>query len=391
MPTVALVRSISDILSGSKIIQMDRALPVLEEACSKVATRILSDKVGRKSVPATTFYHREDQVLPWEFNQTVADAYNTAYLTIGNDYVYINEGDLLLNERTKELCLVDGFTAGNNATVDVVRGVGATVGTACAINDKWIRVGTAHAEGSAAPDALMTQEVQVTSYIPFQRKAIELTTQAMKTAVYHGSDILHQAAKKMIEFKLDLEAMMFWSAASADASGGASTGRPQLASAGLYDHLSTNTGACGTLTFAELRDFFDAMRKYHPTGKFACIAGSDVMNIISDFAYDSIRTTVDTKTFGVNIQTLKLGPSEVSLIEEPLWTGPLTGTTLFGLPEPIPDFLKLATFADEGLKWKIDCETENDVYIRKDSLTSQIGLEIWEEKKMGYLEDIVSG
>jgi len=390
MPTVALVRAISDILSGSKVVQMERALPVLEKDCSKVATRILSDKIGRKSVNATTFYHREDQILPWEFTETVADAAGTAYITFGNDYVYINEGDLLLNERTKEVVLVDGFTAGNNATVDVVRGVGATVDSLNAVNDKWIRIGTAHEEGSAAPDALMTKEVQYTFYIPFQRKVVEMTTQAMKTEVYHGSDILHQAAKKMIEFKLDLEAMIFWSAASADASATAGT-YPQLSSAGLFDHLSTNTGVCSTLTFAELRDFFDAMRKYHPTGKFACIAGSDVINIISDFAYDSIRTTTDTKTFGVNITTLKLGPSEVSLIEEPLWTGPLTGSTLFGLPEPLPDYLKLVTFADEGLKWKIDVDKENDKYIRKDSLTSQIGLEIWEEKKMGYLEGIVSG
>lgn len=390
MPTTALVRAIADILSGSKVIQMESALPVLEQDMAKVATRILSDKMGKKRVEATTFYHREDQILPWEFTETVADSSSEAYITFGNDYIYINEGDLLRNERTGEVVLVDGFTAGNNATVDVVRGVGTTVGTTCAIGDVWHRIGTAHEEGSEAPDALMTQEVQKTFYVPFQRKTIELTTQAKKTAVYHGDDRLHQAAKKMIEFKLDLEAMIFWSHKSADASGGAAT-HPQLASAGIYDECATNTGSCSALTFAEMRDFFDQMRKYHPTGKFACIAGSDIMNIISDFAYDAIRVTNDTKTFGINVKTLMLGPNEVSLIEEPLWTGPYTSGVLFGVPEPIPKFLKLVTFADEGLQWKTNVDTANDKYIWKDSLTSQIGLELWEEKKFGWLKDIVSG
>ena len=390
MPTTALVRAISDILSGSKVIQMERMLPVLEQDLSKVATRIMSSRIGRKSVRATTFYHREDQIVPWEFQGT-ASGESGASITFTNDYVYIMEGDLLRNETddAHEVVLVDGY-ATRDTTVDVVRGVGSTVATATGALDKWIRIGTAHEEGSSAPDALMTKEVQHTSYIPFQRKAIELTTQAKKTEVYHGDDRLHQAGKKMIEFKLDLEAMIFWSVASADASGGAGT-YPQLSSVGLFDRISTNTGVSSTLTFAELRDFFDAMRKYHSSGKFACVCGSDIMNIISDFAYDAIRTTTDAKTFGVNIKTLILGPSEVSLIEEPLWTGSLTGTTLFGLPEPMPKFLKLATFADEGLKWKINVDTNDDKYIWKDSLTSQIGLEVWEEKKMGYLEGIISG
>lgn len=388
MPTMDTVRAISDILAGSKIIQMESVLPVLEEKMAKVATRILSDKAGRKRVEATTFYHREDQIVPWEITSTAA-AESSTPITVTNDYVYMMEGDLWRNERTGEVILVDGFST-RDTSVDVVRGVGSTVATATAVNDIWHRIGTAHEEGSEAPDALMTQEVQKTFYIPFQRKAIELTTQAKKTAVYHGDDRLHQAAKKMIEFKLDLEAMIFWSHKSADASGGAGT-YPQLASAGIYDECSTNTGDVSTLTFAELRDFFDGMRKYHPTGKFAAVAGSDVMNIIHDFAYDAIRTTTDAQTFGVNIKTLTLGASEVSLIEEPLWTGPYTSQVLFGIPEPIPEFLKLVTFSDEGLQWKTNVDTANDKYIWKDSLTSQIGLELWEEKKFGWIKGIVSG
>jgi len=389
VPTTAQVRQIASILSNAKVVQIDRMLPILEADVAPIASNILGSKMGKGSVGAMTYSHNEDQIMPWEFTATVVANTSVAYISFADDYVYINEGDVIRNERTGEVMLVDGFGT-RDATVDVVRGVGDTSGTAVAIGDIFHRIGTASEEGSKSPSALMTKAVNSAFQIQIIKKSIQLTEEAAATEVYHGSDMVHQGLKKAIEMKLDIENALFWSALSSDASGGAGT-YPQPTMRGLNEWVVTNESDIETLTFAELRDIVDAIRKYHTSGKVAIVCGTPIMNIISDFAYDAINITPATTEWGIDIATLKLGKSHATLYEEPLWTGEYTGRTMFILPEPIAKYCKLKTFRNFGLKWYYDVLKDDRNAMRKDSMECKIGTEFFEEKKFGKVTGIVSG
>lgn len=95
-------------------------------------------------------YFSKTMIFP-SLTSTSGDLVGATTLTV-NAYTDVVPGDLLLNERTGEIILVN--TTPSNTTVGVTRAVGSTAAAAINAADKLRTIGNAFEEGSVRPSAV---------------------------------------------------------------------------------------------------------------------------------------------------------------------------------------------------------------------------------------------
>ena len=345
---------------------------------------------GTKNVGDTVFHHHEDALLKDTLVLTGAAAVGTDTLTAANDYIYLVNKDVLMNERTKELVIINDTSIASGANT-IIRPIGGTTEVAMVVGDVMRKVGTSFPEGGTAPAALLTIPDLKTWYTQFQRFVTELTYHKQAIQNRYGSARAHEVWKKTAEAKRRLEFLLFFSGATSDTTAGG-TALDRM-SAGLYNTITTNVeGNMGTLTLGELRDLCDAPRRYHPEGRFRMFAGQTVIGIINDLCEDKIRITPSTRSYGMNIKELHLGKCTIILEEEPLWTTTYLSRLAFILPEPISKYMKIATFKGDSFSgemiWHQNIKTDDGNTTWKDELRFDKGLQVFQEQRFALIDGI---
>lgn len=374
--------------AASKRLQIATKLPVLKIAQTPAITEILS-VAGSESVGDYIFYHHEDELIPDTVTITTADAAAAGEIQVANDYGYIQQYDVLMNERTKHVIQIDDATIdANPLTCHTV--AGTDVGNQ--IGDIYRRLGCAWSEGGTAPSPLMTVEVKKTWYLQKFRRTIELTKEREGTDTYHGSKRAHEVVKKSAQIKRELCMTAFFSGKSADTGAGPPvTNMVVPASAGLYHECTTNVEYNqGTLTLGEFRDILDAPRASHDSGDFTVYGGSNIMGIIDDLLGDKVKVENGTEKYGIHFTRLRLGRNTIRLVEQPLWTSEYMGQLMFIVPNPISKYMKLVHWNGEDLSWYKNILKDNNNDTIKDEIKGWMGLQFIEESRFAVIDGIVS-
>lgn len=371
------------------ILQVDDQLSTLQAELLPLVTH-LYQRGGTKVVGDTTFFHEEDEIVKDTITLTAAAGVGTDTLTAANDYVHLVNKDVLMNERTKELVIVNDTSIGSGANT-IIRPIGGTTEVAMVVGDVMRKVGKSFPEGSEAPAALMTIPTVKTWYTQFQRMTTELTWHKQAIQNRFGNARAHEVWKKTAEAKRMLEFWMFFSGATSDTTAGG-TALDRM-SAGMFNTITTNVeGNMGALTLGELRDIADAPRQYHPSGRFRLYAGPAVMGIINDLCEDKIRITPSTRAYGLNIKELQLGKCTIILEEEPLWTTTYLSRLAFILPDPVEKYVKIATFKGSDfsgeMTWYQNIKKDNNNTTWKDELMWDKGLQVYQEPRFALIDGI---
>ena len=124
----------------------------------------------------------------------------------------VKEGDLLLVEQTNEILYVNA-TPTAATTVSVIRGFEATAGANVAavtyngagINPYLKVIGSAYEEGSAAPDPVAFEPIEVFNQTQIFRGTYALTNTARATRTRLGSEEVEAKREAMEIFGLDME------------------------------------------------------------------------------------------------------------------------------------------------------------------------------------------
>lgn len=392
MPVALKYHSIDDGTyweTEEKILQVDKQLQTIQADKTPLLTQ-LYQTVGSASVGNTLFYHHEDEIVPDTMTLTAVSAVNTDTLTVANDYANMIHKDIWMNERTKELIIIDDETISASATT-IIRPVGGTTEVDMAIGDTMRKISACFPEGGTAPSAQMTVAIKKSWTTQYQRRVVELTTHMQAMAKRYGSMRAHEIWKKTAEMKRTLEFMLFFSGYSTDSTAGG-TAKDRV-SAGLFNTITTNVeGNMGSLTLGELRDIADAPRKYHSSGRFRMYTSPKVFGIINDLCEDKIRITPSTRAYGLNIKTLELGKSTIILEEQPAWTTTYLSRLAFILPDPVQKFIRIRTFKGDkfngDLIWTMDIKKNDNNQTIKDELTCDKGLQVYQEQRCALIDGI---
>lgn len=143
-----------------------------------------------------------------------ADPSATTDVAWGNA-THLKPGDLLLVEnatepadQTNEIVMVTSVTSATSFAI--ARGQCGT--TAAAINDNswFLKIGSAYAEGTAAPDATSRNPIKYYNLCQIFKSAYEVTRTARKTKARTGDPVANDKKRKIFDHSRDIElALMF--------------------------------------------------------------------------------------------------------------------------------------------------------------------------------------
>lgn len=187
----------------------------------------MSSKAGKKSVddPEFSWWAESNNLFRLQiagalsssdttFTVDSADPTSSTMTALYGTATHLKGGDLLLVEKTdqvsfdNEIVRVDSVLSDTQFTV--VRGQAGT--TAASIsNDDWLTlIGSAYAEGTAAPSATSKNPVKFTNYIQIFKDSYEITGTADMTKARTGSAWSNDKKRKMFKHSADIEwAIMF--------------------------------------------------------------------------------------------------------------------------------------------------------------------------------------
>lgn len=367
--------------------QVDGYMPILERESTPLFTEIQS-VAGKEVHKDSTFYHHEVEAVPDTITVTATEAVAAGHIYAANDYVYIQQYDVLINTRTKHVIQIDDATiTASELTCHTVGGtdLGVTTG------DVYRRIGNAFSEGGTAPSPLMTVEELKTWYLQVIRRTTEVTRTQENVECTFGSRRAVENKKKLIQIKKEIELAGFLGGAGTSDTGGGPpvTNMTVPASAGMYHTITTNAELNqGTLTLGALQDICDAPRKYHPSGDFTIYAGPTVMGIISDLIQGKVNVENGATSYGINIKNLTLGPNKIRLVEQPLFDDEFTGRMAFVVPNPVPKFVRMGSMVGEPIMWFKDIKKDDNNRTIKDEIYGWFGYRFIEEKRFALIDGI---
>ncbi len=181
-----------------------------------------------------------------------ASGTNVGYGTALN----LKPGDLLMEERatepsiqTNEILMVTAVASATSFTAARSQAGTTAVGGGIADNSYLIKVGSAYAEGTAAPAAASRNPIKYFNYTQIFKSAYEITRTASKTKTRTGDPIQNDKKRKVFDHSRDIE-LAFMFGYRFETTG--SNGKPLRFTAGLRNAISQTTttifGSTTTLT-----------------------------------------------------------------------------------------------------------------------------------------------
>lgn len=198
----------------------------------------------------------------------------------------LKQGDVLLVEQTNETLYVNA-TPSASTTISVIRGFSQTAGSAllatvwngAGINPYLKVIGSAFEEGSAAPDPIAFDPVELFNQTQIFRQTYGLTNTAAATATRTGPEENELRREALEIFGVDLEMAFFFGQKQTTIR----NGQPLRATAGIMSLIPTQrrfTPAGGNLTYDWLDTISQDIFRYGSTEKLA-FCGSAFLSAIS--------------------------------------------------------------------------------------------------------------
>lgn len=306
--------------------------------------------------------------------------------TLGANYgvaSHLKNGDILLIEPAtdnatfnQELLEVDVVLSDTQFTVR--RGAGGTT-AATAADDRWLLlIGSAYAEGTAAPRPTTRNPIKFTNYTQIFKDTYELTGTADKTATRTGNAWSEDKKRKMWDHAQKIEwSILFGRAAETTGD----NGKPKRFMGGLRSFIpSSNTTVFGSAvtaaTFAAaLAPIFDfdtgaGNSRIAFMGAEAALQLGIIFNAATNV---HINTTENVKVYGMDFKRFILPMGEVLVKIHPL----MSRNGLYKKAAFVVDFdaLHYVAMKDRDTKAKDDVQTE-DEDVRRGFVQTECSIEL---------------
>lgn len=226
----------------------------------------LTSKAGKKTVtdPEFAWWAESNNLFRLQINLAAgyaagdtsiivdsADPTSSTMTALYGTATHLKQGDLLLVEKTdqvtfdNEIVMVD--TVMSDTQLTIVRGVAGTTAASIADDTFLTLIGSAYAEGTAAPRATSKNPVKFSNYIQIFKDSYELTGTADKTEARTGNAWSNDKKRKSFKHAADIEFAIMFGRKSESATGG-DNGKPIRYMGGLREQIPQATPANGGRT-----------------------------------------------------------------------------------------------------------------------------------------------
>lgn len=323
-------------------------------------------------------------------NTAIAANNTTAFVVMG-DADNVVPGDLLLVQDT-DVLLFDNeivrVTAYTNATsITVQRGyAGSTARTTIATGTKLLKIGSAFAEGSAAPNATTRNPTKLRNYAQIFKTSYEITNTATKTNSRTGDPLKNDKKRKMFDHAVAME-LAFLFGKPSEIMG--SNGKPERTTGGLRSFIKTNNwiaanpAACTEDNFiAAVSPVFNYASGAGDTRLILC--GNQFINKLNAVAKAGGNNRINfdgmIKVYGMNLQRWILPQGELLLKTHPLMNlNPMYNSSAFVLD---PSSIRYRPLRDTDFEDNIQTPGQDGV---KGQWITEAGLEVNNENCMAYI------
>ncbi len=295
-------RASTGILQVKRTPDISREAEILNKGLTPLV--LLLEKLQARPAVDPTIRWREDEYVPnaaliddaapsntdpdtWDVDSAADPA------AAGN---YFNIGDTVLNSRTGEVMRVTAQTA---SSITVSRSWGSTAQTAPADDDQMVILGTALAEGQAAPAMRSTVSVQLTDFVQEFRHSYQLTeTLSRDMTLLTTPEVTEIRAKRLEEHRINQEKQLFFGEGNEDSS---ATDAPIRTSQGLRERITTTeTDMGGAMTEAEFLTFIEDTHLRGGKSNKWLFAAPRPARVISGYGLANLRVRPMDETFGIN-------------------------------------------------------------------------------------------
>ncbi len=288
----------------------------------------LSQKMNKIAIGARKRSWLTDVYRP-EFAQVNGGTTTTDTEITVDTASYFAEGDIWRVHDTGETVYVTAVDTSGN-TLAVTRNFGTMTsgepGYRAAITDNdWLEfIGNTLLEGTTAPTAMHTTEVQYDNYTQIQRTVLKLTNDDVAMLVYGAQDLPYEVKKKAKEHSRKVEKQHLWGAKPL-----AESGTTPAQSGGLWWFLRKygSSGRVKTETDITEDEFLTWVRHCfrYGSGNKVLYASPLMLEAISRWAGNHLQIKSGDSKWGLNIQKLITPHGNLGIVNHKDLEGPVEG------------------------------------------------------------------
>lgn len=341
-------------------------------------------KIGSEEVANSRIDWIEKEKLPTSVVVTAAATATEPVLTVTDHFSYLRNHDLLWNPLTFELIKVEGFTT-IDASVNVVRGWGATTGTAIIPGQVLEIASSARYEGS---EEATPRSVVNTQFHNFTAEIVEdvRTSKRVQNEKTHfagkGGKRLENQTDMLAAFKEKLEkALMFSYRADTASTESGFTAQNIKTMDGLVSKLKDGSNFLdvnGVFTESIFDDWLtDIYTSMPSTGELTAFCSPHVYKTINRMAKPQIRISPNTERYGLQLKRYE-GAIDVDLIPHPLLSGPTMKGWMFLL-----DLSKIKLIYQQRPMLELNVAMKRYGYI-EDKYSAFITMMVANEQRHGF-------
>lgn len=383
MSTIAGQRNTSNVEQGLRRLDIGSRIALLDEGMQTPFLALTNRTQNERCVsPKFTNYEDTMQARVDTLNNGGNAAAGDTSIVVSNGGRF-NVEDLVLVPATKELLRV---TAVSTNTLTVTRGVGSTAATIVDGTQLYI-VGSAAMEGDVSKQARSDTPSAVTNYTQIFKDPVDESGTALSSDfITDPHDWDYQKKKKGMEHASRIE-RSFWFGRPSE------SGTPAVRTTGGFFHFQGATNAVdagGSWTESELWAAAPSLFAHGSKRKLA-FAGSVPLGVVSQWANGKVQLHPADNVYGLNITELQSPLGRLGLVHAPLFDD----TSVYSGYVAVVDF-------DSGVKKRflaggvggsrdthfVENIQENDRDGRKGEYRSEVGLQVGEPSRHGYIYGI---
>ena len=371
------------ILANKKPIEMDDYISWEDQDAYRFEA-IMRKLGNEESVSQTKVEYMEVGAYPNKMIGSAIEAIDETSIAVDHPE-YAHRDNLILNTRTGEIYLMAEDIGGttNAGFIKVTRHAGSGgILAATAVNDVFLILPEAHAEGEETPEGYSMKPEVLYTYI--QQSDIscgKYTDIAEATREYGMKQLLINRKSKWIEWKQKKALAFYFGAEQREVVSASGARRHTMR--GLKNWFSTNSIDYGAVTGGvSLSSIGELMRNITMLGASSksklCMAGQNAMVTASALPATAIRTDIDTSSWGWAIKQLVTPFGSLGLIYEPVFSAEngLAGVMC------VIDTKHTKMLTLNGLKDKmyLDVGPKRDIHNLEDIISGTYGLRVNHEK-----------
>lgn len=357
----------------------------------------LTAKVKKRSVddPEYSWWDEPNNIYRLQVNGEVASGETTIVVdtadptssTLGAAWgtaQHLKAGDLLMVEPSADAAayapeIVEVVSVSSDTTFTVKRGRAGSSAATIANDAYLLLIGSAYAEGTAAPVATSRNPIKYYNYTQIFKDSYELTGTADETRSRTGSAWSNDKKRKMFDHSLKIEMSMLFGRRS-EVTG--DNGKPLRTMGGLRSQIPSETTTVFSTTVS-VSSFLDAVYKVFdwdsPAGdERICFCGNLALNELNKVIKNDSSTDVSfggiINTYGMNFREFVLPQGRLLLRTHPLLN---RHPTLYGKSMWIIDFSSLQYVAMKNRDTKTRDDVQNkDEDVRRGYIQTECSLEV---------------